>query len=189
MGTNAKLTKKPIKRQLRAVKSTKGVNFGEWAKTVSGMVRSGKAICPPVKVSPINYLIDAGPLVALLDGSDQWHRWSSDTLTVLAEPRLATTETALAEACHLLSFRRSAVLAVIEMVKVGVMFPVPTLADESHRIGQLLKKYPHMDMGDATLVVLSERYPKARLLTIDRKDFTIYRRMDGTPVPCIMPPV
>ena len=143
----------------------------------------------PVKALAFNYLIDAGPLVALLDGSDHWHRWSSSTLTALDEPRLATTETALAEACHLLSFRRSAVLAIVEMVNAGVMIPVPTLAQESPRVGQLLKKYPHMDMGDATLVVLSERYPRARLLTIDRKDFTIYRRKDGTAVPCIMPPV
>ena len=148
-----------------------------------------KAISQPVKALAFNYLIDAGPLVALLDGSDHWHRWSSATLTALAEPQLATTETALAEACHLISFRRSAVLAIIGMVNVGVLIPVPTLAQESQRMGQLLKKYPHMDMGDATLVVLSERYPRARLLTIDRKDFTIYRRKDGTAVPCIMPPV
>jgi len=42
-------------------------------------------------------------------------------------------------------------------------------------------------LADATLVVLSEQYPKAKLITIDEKDFTIYRRRDGHPVPCIMP--
>jgi hypothetical protein len=30
--------------------------------------------------------------------------------------------------------------------------------------------------------------PAARLITVDRRDFTIYRRRNGTPVPCIMPP-
>ena len=75
------------------------------------------------------------------------------------------------------------------MVNAGVMIPVPTLAQDCQRVEQLLKKYPRMDLGDATLVVLSERYPRARLLTIDRKDFTIYRRKDGTAVPCIMPPI
>ena len=49
------------------------------------------------------------------------------------------------------------------------------------------KKYGQMDVADASLVVLSEWHPHARLITIDRKDFTIYRRSDGNPVPCIMP--
>jgi hypothetical protein len=44
-----------------------------------------------------------------------------------------------------------------------------------------------MDLGDATLVVLSELYPKAKLVTVDVRDFTIYRRNDGTPVPIIAP--
>jgi len=43
------------------------------------------------------------------------------------------------------------------------------------------------DLADATLVALSEQYPNAKLITIDEKDFTIYRRRDGHPVPCIMP--
>jgi len=43
------------------------------------------------------------------------------------------------------------------------------------------------DLADATLVVLSEQYPHAKLITIDEKDFTIYRRRDGLAVPCIMP--
>ena len=47
--------------------------------------------------------------------------------------------------------------------------------------------YAEMDLWDATLVALSELYPKARLVTLDVRDFTIYRRADGTPVPIIAP--
>jgi hypothetical protein len=36
-----------------------------------------------------------------------------------------------------------------------------------------------MDAGDATLVVLSEQYPRAKLLTVDTRDFAVYRRGDG----------
>ena len=118
---------------------------------------------------------------------DQWHDRSVKTLTVLQE-RLATTETALAEACHLLSHSRPAVLAVIGMVAAGIVIPIPTLAEDAARIAQLLEKYPKMDIGDATLVVLSERIPRARLITVDRTDFTVYRRKDGTAVPSVMPP-
>lgn len=142
-----------------------------------------------MKVSGINYLLDAGPLVALLDGSDQWNNWSAATLATLGETRLASTETALAEACHLLNFSRRAVLAVIRMVESGLIVPIPTLAEDAARIAQLVEKYPRMDMGDATLVVLSERFPRARLITVDRTDFTVYRRKDGTAVPTVMPPL
>ncbi|MBC8041413.1 MAG: DNA-binding protein [Opitutaceae bacterium] len=141
-----------------------------------------------MKASGINYLVDAGPLVALLDSSDQWHRWSAGTLGVLGDVRLATTETALAEACHLLGFSRSAVLTVVHMVAAGMLIPFPTLAEDAGRIGTLLQKYPQMDLGDATLVVLSERIPRAKLITVDRTDFSVYRRADGTAVPSVMPP-
>jgi len=38
------------------------------------------------------------------------------------------------------------------------------------------------------LLILSELFPRAKLLTLDRADFSVYRRRDGRPVPCIMPP-
>ena len=50
-----------------------------------------------------------------------------------------------------------------------------------------MDKYGQMDVADASLIVLSELNPRARLITIDRRDFTVYRRNDGNPVPCIMP--
>jgi predicted nucleic acid-binding protein len=141
-----------------------------------------------VKASDVNYLVDAGPLVGLLSERDQWHEWSINTLSVLEE-RLATTETALAEACYLLGNRRAAILEIVRMVEAGVLILFPTLAGDAGRIGVLLEKYPQMDLGDATLVVLSERIPRARLITVDRTDFSVYRRADGTTVPCVMPPV
>jgi hypothetical protein len=42
MRPTAKLTKKTAKRTPRPLKAAKNLNFGTLAKTVSGMVRSGK---------------------------------------------------------------------------------------------------------------------------------------------------
>ncbi len=140
-----------------------------------------------MKASAINYLVDAGPLIALLDADDQWHDWSTRTLSVLDEA-LYTSETALAEACHHLRQLRPALLALIRLAAEQRLQLVPVLPDHGSRIGSLLAKYSRMDFGDATLVVLSELHPMARLITVDRRDFTIYRRKNGTPVPCIMPP-
>jgi hypothetical protein len=46
-----------------------------------------------VKDSPVNYLVDAGPIIAAFDKSDQWHGWSAAVLLALDEP-LHTTERA-----------------------------------------------------------------------------------------------
>jgi hypothetical protein len=57
------------------------------------------------------------------------------------------------------------------------------------RAAEIITRYaPRSDWGDASLVILSERFPRARLITVDIRDFTIYRRRNGSPVPCIAPP-
>jgi predicted nucleic acid-binding protein len=73
------------------------------------------------------------------------------------------------------------------MIDVGALVLEPLVQRRAARIGRLLDDYIQMDFGDATLVALSEMYPKARLVTLDVRDFTIYRRADGTPVPIIAP--
>jgi len=139
----------------------------------------------PVKASGIDYLVDAGPLIGLLDRSDQWHGWSRETLTILDE-RLATTETAVAEACHRLKRLRPALGELIKMIEEQRVLLVPVLAEQSARVGELLAKYPEMDAGDATLVVLSELYPRAKLITVD-DDFRRYRRSRNQVIPLVIP--
>jgi len=139
-----------------------------------------------VKDSTINYLTDTGPLVALLNHDDMHHDWAKAVFAVLGEP-MATTETVIAEAAHLLRKCRPAMIALTEAVHAGQVVILPILAQNASTISEKLRKYDRMDLADATLVALSEQYPQAQLITIDEKDFTIYRRRDGHPVPCIMP--
>jgi predicted nucleic acid-binding protein len=133
----------------------------------------------------INYLVDAGPLIGLLDGDDQWHEWSLQTLQVLDEP-LATTETAVAEACHRLRNLRPALQELVVLIAEGRVKLDPVLSNHPRRVGELLEKYPQMDVGDATLVVLSELCPRARLITVD-DDFRHYRRFRNQAVPLVIP--
>lgn len=141
---------------------------------------------PSVKVSAPSHLLDAGPLVGLLDADDQWHEWSRTTLSAISGS-LRTTETAIAEACYHLRDLRPALSAILKMIDAGALVLEPLVQRRASRIGRLLADYSEMDLGDATLVVLSEVYPKARLVTLDVRDFSIYRRSDGTPVPIIAP--
>ncbi|MDR2675402.1 MAG: PIN domain-containing protein [Opitutaceae bacterium] len=137
----------------------------------------------------INYLVDAGPLIALANKSDMWHEWSIATLNILGEP-LCTTDAVLVETCHRLRRLRPAVHGILSLVKDGDIQICPIMPAGSGRILDLMKKYADiMDFGDATLVVLSEMHPRARLITVDRRDFSLYRRLDGSAVPTIMPDV
>jgi hypothetical protein len=73
------------------------------------------------------------------------------------------------------------------MIDAGALVLEPLVQLQAARMDRLLADYTQMDFGDATLVVLSELYPRAKLVTLDVRDFTIYRRSDGTPVPIIAP--
>ncbi|MEY2881893.1 MAG: hypothetical protein RLZZ15_4273 [Verrucomicrobiota bacterium] len=130
-------------------------------------------------------MVDAGPVVGLFNRQDQWHRWSASVLTVLDEP-LATTETVWAEICHLLSRERACLLAAITAVEMGRLRLIPVW-DQAGVIAALLEKYPFMDAGDASPVVLSEKFPRAKTITTDARHFTPYRRFRNEPLPLIHP--
>ena len=139
-----------------------------------------------MKASAIRYLIDAGPLVGALSSRDQWHSWSAGVISTLDEP-VFTTEVVFGEACHLLCSERPALLVLIRMVAEKRLNLLPIWADYAGRADALLTRYPQMDAGDASLVVLSERFPKAKIITTDVRDFTVYRRFRNEALPLILP--
>jgi predicted nucleic acid-binding protein len=51
-----------------------------------------------------------------------------------------------------------------------------------------MARYDQMDLADASIVVMSERHPCSQVLTVDRKDFSIYRRNDRQVIDFIAPP-
>ena len=53
----------------------------------------------------------------------------------------------------------------------------------------LLGKYQDlgMDLADACLVRIAELDPTAVIFTLDREDFTVYRKHGNKPVPCVFP--
>jgi hypothetical protein len=45
-----------------------------------------------------------------------------------------------------------------------------------------------MDLADACLLRMSEFHSKCRIWTVDRNDFSTYRRMGRRTIPCEFPP-
>jgi predicted nucleic acid-binding protein len=134
----------------------------------------------------VKTLVDAGPLIGWLNAGDQWHEWS---VAALASRRgvLHTTEIVLGEACYHLGGNSAPVQALLTLVRDGGIVLHSLWPRHLVRTQILMAKFEPMDAADASLVVLSELFPKARLVTIDARHFRIYRRRENEPVPVITP--
>lgn len=121
-------------------------------------------------------LVDAGPLVALIDRSDPHHGDCSKTLAGIADP-LGTVWPVFTEAMYLLRSSAQAQRALWDMLGVGGVQLVELRIDDCPRMRELMWKYRDlpMDLADAALVRVAERERIRRVFTIDRRDFGVYR--------------
>jgi predicted nucleic acid-binding protein len=121
-------------------------------------------------------LIDAGPLVALLDRSDAAHARCQHVFETLIHPVL-TVWPALSEASHLLSRIHLGQLALLRLVQTGTVSIAKLDREDVGRMHELMAKYQDlpMDLADAAIVRVAERERINRVFTIDQKDFRIYR--------------
>jgi predicted nucleic acid-binding protein len=132
-------------------------------------------------------LVDAGPLVALVDAGDQHHARCVAALKDFREP-MATVWPPLTEAMYLLADLPKAQEALWEMLDRGALRLLPLDAGDAPRIRELMKKYANrrMDLADAALLRVAEREGIAQIFTVDRRDFSIYR-LHGRIRPTLLP--
>ncbi len=121
-------------------------------------------------------LVDAGPLVALIDRSDDWHLRCRRTFERLDAP-LTTVWPALAEASHLLKQVERGQATLMRLVQSGAVMLASLDRDDLPRMSELMQKYHDlpMDLADAALVRVAERDDIDRIFTLDHRDFEIYR--------------
>jgi predicted nucleic acid-binding protein len=121
-------------------------------------------------------LVDAGPLVALVDADDQHHAKCAATLRQVTEP-LGTVWPALTEAMYLLGDLPRAQEAVWEMLARGAIRLLPLDLADAPRMRELMRKYADrpMDLADAALVRVAEREGIRAIFTTDRQDFAVYK--------------
>ena len=133
------------------------------------------------------YILDAGPLVAFANGTDAHHVWAAQVLNSLGEPPV-TCEIVLAEACYLLASSQRAVDRVLALPGSGRVVVEPVRLGEADVVRTVVAKYwPAMDVADGCVLQLAERFPRARIITTDLRDFGIYRRRNGQPLALIHP--
>ena len=132
-------------------------------------------------------LLDTGPLVAILNRRDKYHKWAMVQWNQIAPP-LLTCESVLSEAWFLLSQKGSGNNAVMKLLQREIIVISFRLEDHLQSIAKSLKKYCSvpMSLADACLVRMSELYPKSCVFTLD-SDFNLYRRNSRQVIPTIMP--
>ncbi|CAN5874389.1 PIN domain-containing protein [soil metagenome] len=123
-------------------------------------------------------LIDAGPLIAIFNRSDQHHRVCVDIVQSL-DSTFYTTLPVVTEAMHVAGARLGWVAqnALWKLVLRGdLLLEHPTLQD-LERMHALMVQYRDrpIDFADASLVALAERLSLVKLFTVNRRDFSVYR--------------
>jgi len=120
-------------------------------------------------------LIDAGPLIALFDAGDKYHRDIRDFLKKHLY-RFISTLAVFTEVSHMLDFNINAQRNFYEWVMCKGVIISDINQNDMPRIVELTGKYADlpMDFADATLVVTAEKTGIREILSLD-KDFDIYR--------------
>ena len=121
-------------------------------------------------------ILDTGPWVALIDRSESRHTECVQWLKNFSG-RLYSTEAVLTEVLYFLNFSITAQCAALDFVLESVVEIVPSNIESLKKTKNLMKKYADlpMDFADATLVCLATQTGMQNIVTLDKKDFAIYK--------------
>ena len=120
-------------------------------------------------------IIDTGPMVALFDKDDKYHKRCKKVLAQIREP-LITTWPVITEVMYLLNFSFLTQELCLEFIESG---GIDIHAENSNRISlihQIMKKYKDLpiDFADASLLILAEEKGIKTIFTLDNRDFRAF---------------
>ena len=121
---------------------------------------------------------DTGPLYALVDASDAWHKRVVEWWRKNREP-VVVPVCVLPEVCYLLHTRISqrAESAFVRSVADGEFVIESLEAEDVARAETLIRKYADLELGfvDATVIATAERLDAIEVVTTDRRHFSAVR--------------
>ncbi|HEU0008324.1 MAG TPA: PIN domain-containing protein [Verrucomicrobiae bacterium] len=132
-------------------------------------------------------LVDTGPLVALADRGEEFHKWAGAQLRQIYRP-MVTCGAVLAEAGFVVRHHPTALARTRDLLERGDIISAEESQELWLRAWGLMERYANVPMSfaDACLVALAESIPGARLFTLDR-DFLIYRQQNDQPLTLLAP--
>ena len=130
-------------------------------------------------------IADTGFIVAFARSDDEHHEWALGIGRGLSQPFL-TCEAVLAEA----AFHLQSSWYVLRLIEDGLLFLAFDCSDNLKELAGLAKRYTDRkpDLADLCLIRMSELHPRHSVVTVDEKDFRVYRRNKREIIPLICPP-
>jgi len=126
-----------------------------------------------------NTLIDAGPIIALFDNSDQHHKRVFDFMKDFSG-KLISTWPVLTEVCYMLDFNKETQLDFLDWIIQGGIQVYNIEQWQLSRIRHTMETYSDLpaDLADCTLMEVAEMERLNSIITLDR-DFSIYKLENG----------
>lgn len=133
------------------------------------------------------WLIDTGPLVALLVATDSHHAWAVEQLRH-SPPTVFTCDAVLSEAMFLLGREGHNCDDLFALAETGFLRSDFRFTTEHAAIRKLMRRYASLPMSfaDACLVRMAETEGPACIWTLDN-DFRVYRQNGRHTIPLVTP--
>lgn len=130
-------------------------------------------------------IADTGFVVAACNADDSYHAWAITIARSLTEP-LLTCEAVLAEA----AFHLQSSEYVLELVEDGMLQVAFEVSENVAQLRELARRYADRkpDLADLCLIRMSELHPRHTVVTVDERDFRVYRRNKRETIPLVCPP-
>ncbi len=126
----------------------------------------------------VTVLVDTGILFAMADLDDAWHEPVKAFLQNITDV-LVVPITVLSEICYLLNTHlgKESERKLIASITQNELRVEGLTTEDFRRSLQLLETYSDVNIGfvDASMVAIAERFKINRILTTDRKHFSIIR--------------
>lgn len=126
----------------------------------------------------INALADSSFVYATLDQNAKQHK-SSGHLLALSNQRIFLPTTTLPEIAFLVRRKLGPhrLPEVIRKLRASQMIWIDPIAADYDRAAEIIERYPEarLDLVDATIAAIAERVKITRILTLDRRDFSVMR--------------
>lgn len=126
-------------------------------------------------------LLDSGPLIALFDADDRWHRRVASAVRGFRGELIASAA-GVTEAAWITGRLAPRVFHdMIAWLARGAVTICNIESNDLPRIADLARKYRDLDpdFPDLALLALAERLAVYSVLTVDERDFAVYRLRNG----------
>jgi predicted nucleic acid-binding protein len=119
-------------------------------------------------------LVDTGFLVALYIRRDKLHQQALSFLQQYQQP-LLTVAPVIVESCYFLDIK--AKIALLNWIMRGGIKVIDVPITSYSEIIEAIEKYAERDIDftDTALIWLANEYQQPQILTVDKKDFSVFR--------------